>query len=146
MAGCCTLSVGLLLPRAGRRTATSGATSYRVLCCSRCLVCIVLLLLVWRSSAASNGDWSYFHGGGATRLISLTIGQLLEQRTNENPGGEAFVFVRQGVRCTFEQVLQQVGVEFCQNWSFGVRSVLTQKLTVKKSRNTVFITDNRLNL
>ena len=51
--------------------------------------------------------WSYFHGGGLP-LIGATIGQLLEEKANKYPDGDAVVVVFQGVRLTFPQLLEQV--------------------------------------
>ena len=52
--------------------------------------------------------WSYSHGLARSPLIGATIGQLLEDMTNKKPDEEAVIFVQDGVRRTFSQMLEQV--------------------------------------
>ncbi|XP_043946448.1 medium-chain acyl-CoA ligase ACSF2, mitochondrial-like [Protopterus annectens] len=51
---------------------------------------------------------SYVHGASHIPLISKTTGQCLEETTNKFPDREAVVFVREGIRKTFEQFNKDV--------------------------------------
>jgi len=54
---------------------------------------------------------SYVHGTSSVPLLGATIGQLLQDRTEQMPDKEAVVVCHQKARLTFQQLLQQVNAK-----------------------------------
>ena len=54
--------------------------------------------------------WSYTHGVPEAPLLGVTIGNLLQRRTEQHPDRELAVFCENGERLSFEQLLLQVYV------------------------------------
>lgn len=65
------------------------------------------------STTVEKGDeslkWSYVFGQTDVPLQGITIGRCLGERTELTPDKEAAVFVEQGIRQTFSQLLEDVG-------------------------------------
>ncbi|KAL4233938.1 Acyl-CoA synthetase member 2 mitochondrial [Mactra antiquata] len=52
-------------------------------------------------------QWSYTHGPGEVTLRGITIGRLLQDQTEKTPDRDAVVFVSNGIRKTFSQLLEE---------------------------------------
>ncbi|XP_022091530.1 LOW QUALITY PROTEIN: acyl-CoA synthetase family member 2, mitochondrial-like [Acanthaster planci] len=58
-------------------------------------------------SVSSNIRLSYFHNVGFTSLIGKTIGQVMDETTEKFPDRDAHVFLRDGIRRTFEDFREE---------------------------------------
>ncbi|XP_038055851.1 medium-chain acyl-CoA ligase ACSF2, mitochondrial-like [Patiria miniata] len=59
------------------------------------------------SSVLSKQELSYFHNAGPTPLIGKTIGRMMDETTEKFPDRDAHVFVRDGIRRTFEEFREE---------------------------------------
>ncbi|XP_022110122.1 acyl-CoA synthetase family member 2, mitochondrial-like [Acanthaster planci] len=59
------------------------------------------------SSVLSKSELSYFHNAGSTPLIGKTIGRVMDETTEKFPDRDAYVFLRDGIRRTFEEFREE---------------------------------------